>query len=152
MKQMKLLLVDDEESFVTTLCERLELRDIGAKVALNGEEALRLIKEDPPHVMVLDLRMPGIDGMEVLRRVKKERPEVQVIMLTGHGSEQDMERCLALGAFQYHKKPIDLEQLLKSIRGAYRERVEDAMVAATFAQAGDFEDAREILDQAKYKE
>lgn len=150
MKGIKVLLVDDEENFVRTLAERMSMRDAGATVALNGEEALQMVSAgEVPDVMVLDLRMPGIDGMEVLRRVKKAYPRVQVIVLTGHGTEKDEEEARRLGAFEYHKKPVDIDILVRDIRRAFREKIEDAMVAATFAQAGDFDNAREILDEDK---
>jgi len=80
----KLLLVDDERTFAQTLSERLSLRDIGSLVAYDGESALNLIKEEEPEVMILDLKMPGIDGIEVLKRVKQTNPQIEVIILTGH--------------------------------------------------------------------
>jgi DNA-binding response OmpR family regulator len=123
---LRLLLVDDEEGFVTTLAERLELRGLAPRVALNGEQALALATEEPPQVMVLDLRMPGMSGQEVLRAVKSRWPLTEVIMLTGHGSEQDRDACLALGAGAYHKKPLDLEVLMDSIRAAARRNEERA--------------------------
>ena len=89
MEQLKLLLVDDETEFVKTLSERLKMRELDSEIALNGEEALEIVGKEPPDVIVLDLKMPGIDGMEVLRVIKKAHPKVQVIMLTGHGSEND---------------------------------------------------------------
>ncbi len=114
----KVLLVDDEKDFVMTLSERLEMRDMEPAVAYSGEEALSLLKEEEPEVMVLDLKMPGIDGIEVLRRVKGEHPEVEVIVLTGHGSEKDKELCMSLGAFAYLEKPVDIELLSKTMREA----------------------------------
>lgn len=114
----KVLLVDDEREFVQTLSERLLMRDMGSAVAYDGESALQLIKEDEPDVMILDLRMPGIDGIEVLRRVKKTNPEVEVIILTGHGSEADKEICMNLGAFAYLQKPVDIDELSKTIKRA----------------------------------
>lgn len=150
MKGIKVMLVDDEENFVRTLAERMQMRDAGTKVALNGEEALHLVANgEIPDVMVLDLRMPGIDGMEVLRRVKRDFPKVQVIVLTGHGTETDEAEARRLGAFEYHKKPVDIDILVKDIRRAFREKLEDAMVAATLAEAGDYAGAQDILDQAK---
>ena len=110
-----------------------------------------MVKDEVPDVMVLDLRMPGIDGVEVLRKVKKAHPNVQVIILTGHGSEQDQELCMQLGAFEYHKKPVDIDRLVKSIKGAYRQKMEDMMVAATFAQAGDFADADQVIHESDEK-
>lgn len=147
MKKIKLLLVDDETNFINTLAERMRMRDLGSDVVHDGEQALEFVKDAVPDVMVLDLRMPGIDGVEVLRRVKKSHPQVQVIILTGHGSEQDEDICRQLGAYEYHKKPVDIDKLIKSIKGAYRKKMEDMMVAATFAQAGDFEDAQQILHE-----
>jgi DNA-binding response OmpR family regulator len=70
MKQIKILLVDDEEDLVRTLSERMNMRNFGTDIALNGEAALKLVENEVPDVMVLDLKMPGIDGMEVLRRIK----------------------------------------------------------------------------------
>ena len=149
MKKIKLLLVDDEQNFVNTLSERLKMRDVPSKVVFSGEEAIDAIKVEAPDVMVLDLRMPGIDGMEVLRKVKKTHPEVQVIILTGHGTEIDEEEARKLGAFHYHKKPVDIDELLSTVKKAYREKIEDMMVAATFAEAGEFEGAQDILDESK---
>jgi DNA-binding response OmpR family regulator len=114
----KILLVDDEREFVQTLSERLLIRDMGSAVAYDGESALELIKEDEPEVMILDLRMPGIDGLEVLKRVKKTNPYIEVIILTGHGSDLDRDMCLELGAFAYMQKPVDIDELSEAIKKA----------------------------------
>jgi DNA-binding NtrC family response regulator len=114
----KVLLVDDEREFVQTLSERLLMRDMGSAVAYDGESALELIREDEPEVMILDLRMPGIDGIEVLRRVKQTNPGIEVIILTGHGSEADKSTCMDLGAFAYLQKPVDIDLLSETIRRA----------------------------------
>jgi two-component system, OmpR family, response regulator CpxR len=114
----KLLLVDDEREFVQTLSERLLLREMGSAVAYDGESALSLIKEEEPEVMILDLKMPGIDGIEVLRRVKNTNPDVEVIILTGHGSEADREVCMNLGAFAYLQKPVDIDLLSATLKQA----------------------------------
>ena len=114
----KVLLVDDEREFVQTLSERLLMRDMGSAVAYDGESALELIKEDEPEVMILDLRMPGIDGIEVLRKVKETQPEIEIIILTGHGSEADKETCMNLGAFAYLHKPVDIDLLSETIKQA----------------------------------
>lgn len=114
----KILLVDDEREFVQTLSERLLMRDLGSAVAYDGESALEVVREDEPDVMILDLKMPGIDGIEVLRRVKDTQPEIEVIILTGHGSEADRETCLQLGAFAYLQKPVDVEELSETIKRA----------------------------------
>ncbi len=114
----KVLLVDDEREFVQTLSERLLMRDMGSAVAYDGESALSMVSEDEPEVMILDLKMPGIDGIEVLRRVKETRPEIEVIILTGHGSEADRETCMKLGAFAYLQKPVDIEVLSDTLKKA----------------------------------
>ena len=114
----KILLVDDEREFAQTLSERLLMRDMGSAVAYDGESALAMISEDEPEVMILDLKMPGIDGIEVLKRVKQTRPEIEVIILTGHGSDQDRQTCLGLGAFAYLQKPVEIELLTDTLKKA----------------------------------
>jgi two-component system response regulator CpxR len=111
-------LVDDEREFVETLSERLLMRDMGSAVAYDGESALDMVKEEEPEVMILDLKMPGIDGIEVLTRVKKSNPEIEVIILTGHGSEADRKVCMELGAFAYLQKPVDIEVLSETLKKA----------------------------------
>jgi len=115
----KVLLVDDEREFVQTLSERLQMRDMGAAVAYDGDSALKLVNEDEPEVMILDLKMPGIDGFEVLKRIKKDHPEIEVIILTGHGTDADEELCMKLGAFAYLQKPVDIEILSNTLKKAY---------------------------------
>jgi len=117
---LKVLYVDDEEDFVRTMAERMEMRDLGGDVALSGEAALAMLEGEVPDVMVLDLRMPGLDGLEVLRRVKARYPAIAVIVMTGRGSEQDEEEARRLGAFAYLTKPVDLSQLIDTIRAAGR--------------------------------
>ena len=114
----KILLVDDEREFVQTLSERLLMRDMGSAIAYDGESALEVAREDEPDVMILDLKMPGIDGIEVLRRVKTTQPQIEVIILTGHGSEADRQTCMQLGAFAYLQKPVDVEELSATIKRA----------------------------------
>jgi DNA-binding NtrC family response regulator len=153
MSKIKLLLVDDEEDYVKTMAERMEMRDVGSRVALSGEEALQMVEEDAPDVMVLDLRMPGINGMEVLERVKQEHPHVQVIILTGHGSEREEKEARRLGAFEYLQKPADTSQLLTTVRSAWerglkflkdsRDEFERTMTAAALAEGGVTETARQ---------
>ncbi len=126
----RLLLVDDEREFVQTLSERLSMRDIDSAVVYDGESALNLMATDEPEVMILDLKMPGIDGMEVLRKVKKERPGVEVVILTGHGSEDDKAVCMELGAFAYLQKPVDIEELSATLKRAY-EKVQQGKPSQT---------------------
>lgn len=146
MEKIKILLVDDEKEFVETLSERIRMREHDSAVALDGEQALKKMEDEIPDVVVLDLKMPGIDGMEVLRRIRKAYPKVQVIMLTGHGSEKDEEEARKLGAFEYLEKPVEIDKLMKKIKKAYKSKFESSMMAATFAEAGEFDTAKEIRD------
>jgi DNA-binding NtrC family response regulator len=162
MSKIKVLLVDDEEAYVKTLAERMEMRDVGSRVALSGEEALQMLEDEPPDVMVLDLRMPGIEGMEVLERVKKKHPHIEVIILTGHGSDREEKEARRLGAFEYLQKPADTSQLLRTVRAAWRkslkaaaefikesqEEFDRSMAAAAFAEAGAPELAREAMQES----
>lgn len=114
----KVLFVDDEIEFVQTVSQRLISRNVGTYGVFSGEEALELIAEDRPEVMVLDLKMPGLHGVEVLRKTRELAPEVEVIILTGHGTNQDMLQCMELGAFAYMNKPVDIEELSATIKAA----------------------------------
>jgi DNA-binding NtrC family response regulator len=118
MGNVKVLLVDDEREFVTTLAERLSLRGIDATAALSGEEALRIIDSDPPQVVVLDIMMPGTRGLDVLKRIKREHPKIQVILLTGHISTTAGAEGMRLGAFDHLFKPLKIDELLETIRKA----------------------------------
>ncbi len=120
----KVLLVDDERDFVQTLSERLIMRDMGSAVAYDGESALTMIADEEPEVMILDLRMPGIDGIEVLRQVKNTNPDIEVIVLTGHGTEKDKDLCMELGAFAFLQKPVDIQLLSQTLMQA-NERVQN---------------------------
>ena len=116
---------------------------------MNGEEAIQIVHDQEPDVMVLDLKMPGIDGIEVLRRVRKTFPHVQVIILTGHGSQKDKEEVQRLGAFEYLTKPVDIEQLVQTMKAAFKKKLETLSVAAAFAEAGDFDTARQMMEEEK---
>ena len=145
-EEIKILLVDDEKQFVDTLVERLAMRGFSARVAYDGPQALKAV-EDPTDVIVLDLRMPGMDGFEVLRSVKKSNPQVQVIILTGHGGDAEEQTAYRMGAYNFLKKPMDIDELLNSIRMAYRDKVENAMVAVSLAEGGDFDSAQDVLNE-----
>ncbi len=119
MENLKVLLVDDEEEFILTLAERLELREIKALTAVNGEQALQVVEREKPPVVVLDVKMPGIGGMEVLQNIKGRHPEIQIILLTGHGSTKDGIKGMRLGAFDYIMKPVKIEELIDKMREAY---------------------------------
>jgi len=126
-KDIKVLVVDDEVAFANTLSQRLQMRDMIVGTAYDGEEALSQLKKEEPDVMVLDLRMPGMQGMDVLRETKKAYPLVQVIVLTGHGTDKDAEEAKRLGGFDFLNKPADIELLERKIRKAFQEKQERTM-------------------------
>jgi DNA-binding response OmpR family regulator len=113
---VEILIVDDEVEFAEAFAERLQLRGYNARIASGGEQALRIVEEGGAQIMLLDLKMPGMDGLEVLRRVKKSHPEVEVIVLSGHGSEMDESYVLNLGAFAYLRKPADIGDILEAVK------------------------------------
>lgn len=117
----KVLLVDDEQDFVQTLSERLNTREYGSYPVFDGEQALELLDHETPDVMVLDLKMPGMNGVEVLHKTKEVKPEIEIIILTGHGSEEDRKTCMELGAFAYLQKPVDISNLTAMIDQAYKK-------------------------------
>ncbi len=120
MEKLKVLLVDDEEEFVSTLAERLQLRNITTLVATDGEEALQIIDTDKPPVVVLDVLMPGMGGLDVLRQIKRSYPHIQVIILTGRGSTKEGIKGMRLGAFDYLMKPVKIEMLMQKINEAFQ--------------------------------
>jgi len=147
MSNIKILLLDDEEDFIRTLSERLDLRDLASHTAFNGQEAIEFVGDEEPDVIVLDLKMPGIDGMEVMRRVREMYPNIQVIIQTGHGNDLDEAEARRMGVFDYLKKPVDIELLVDRIKAAYRAKLGamDAMSAAAFAKAGEHDTARKMM-------
>jgi DNA-binding NtrC family response regulator len=123
MEGMKVLLVDDEEDFRTTLANRLRKRKLEVGEAEGGPEALALMNNQIFDVVVLDVRMPGMDGIEVLKRVKESHPLVEVIMLTGHASVESGIEGMRFGAFDYLMKPCDINDLIMKIQDAYQRKL-----------------------------
>ncbi len=162
MSKIRVLLVDDEEDYVKALAERMDMRDLQSNIALSGEEALAALDDDPPDVMVLDLRMPGMQGMEVLERVRKEHPHIQVIILTGHGGEKEEREARRLGAYEYMQKPADTGTLIRTIQGAWRRSIQAArelisegkeefdrsMTAAALAEGGMPDEAAGMMESS----
>jgi len=116
---IRLLLVDDEAQFRETVAKRLKKRGLDPLQAANGEECLAILKAHPLDVVVLDVKMPGMDGIEVLGAVKKQHPGVEVILLTGQASTQDGVEGIKAGAFDYLTKPIELDHLIAKITQAH---------------------------------
>jgi DNA-binding NtrC family response regulator len=120
MKDWNVLLVDDEEDFVDTLRERLSIRDIPCRMALDAKAGLTALAEGPVDVVVLDMFMPGMNGLEMLGRIKELYPMVQVILLSGQGDSRDGREGMKLGAFDYMVKPLSLDELIGKIGEAVK--------------------------------
>ena len=120
----KVLLVDDEKDFNEMLS--LRLKEVGEKitVAYSGQEALDTLEKADMDVVILDIKMPGMDGIQTLREIKKQFPLVEVIMLTGHGSTETAVEGMKLGAFDYLLKPADFDDLTEKLEGARKRKDE----------------------------
>ena len=125
MENIRVLLVDDEDDFRHTVAKRLVKRGLHTKQAASGEACLEMLKKEHVDVVVLDVKMPGIDGIETLHHIKKGHPRTEVIMLTGHATTQDGVDGIKSGAFDYLSKPIELEHLLGKIRQAHEKLVRE---------------------------
>jgi DNA-binding NtrC family response regulator len=133
MALVNLLLVDDEVPFVATMTKRLTKRDLKVTSAYSGDEALNKLQEEPAlEVVILDVKMPGMDGIETLKMIKQQAPLVEVIMLTGHATVESAIDGMKLGAFDYLMKPCDLDHLLTKVNEAARKKRqhEEKIVAA----------------------
>jgi signal transduction histidine kinase len=134
MKNIRLLLVDDEDDFRQTLAKRLTKKGIPPEQAESGERALAILDKKKMDVVVLDVKMPGMNGIEVLHHIKKKHPKTEVIFLTGHAATQDGVEGIKTGAFDYLSKPIEFEHLFGKIKQAYDkiEREEEKLREAEF--------------------
>jgi DNA-binding NtrC family response regulator len=118
MSELRLLLVDDEVEFLEPMEARLKRRKITCNTAQSGAGALELLERQSFDCAVVDVKMPGMDGLDLLRRMRQEYPALPVILLTGHASVELGVQGMELGAFEYLMKPIDLDELLDTIRRA----------------------------------
>lgn len=121
MADLKVLLVDDEQEFLEPMAARLALRSISCRTAQSGEEALRLLNKESFDCAVVDVRMPSMDGLELLRKIRQSYSNVPVVLLTGHASVELGIQGMELGAFEYLMKPVELDELLDTIRRAAQE-------------------------------
>jgi two-component system OmpR family response regulator len=118
MDNPKVLLVDDEQEFLELTAERLAQRLFPCVTASSGERALQLLQSERFDCAIVDVRMPGMDGIELLGRIRRDFPGVPVILLTGYASVELGVRAMELGAFEYLMKPVDLDELLDTVRRA----------------------------------
>src|SRR5512139_4052030 len=122
MDDFRVLIVDDEDDFRETIIKRLKNRKIQVEGAENGYKALELLQAQDFDVVILDVKMPGMDGIETLKEIKIKKPDVEVIMLTGHASVESGIQGMQLGAFDYVMKPVPLDELLDKMRQAYERK------------------------------
>lgn len=115
MESIHILIVDDEVDFLDTISERMELRGFDVSKAPDGYIALDLIEKKDFDIVILDLKMPGIDGQEVLKKIKKKNKKTEVIIFTAHGSEEVAEETMKSGAFCFITKPVDIDRLISVI-------------------------------------
>jgi len=112
---MKVLLVDDEVEFVSTLAERLLIRGIKADDVICGKDAISKVQQESYDVVVLDLRMGGLDGFQTMKQIQKIKPETKFIILSGHCSDEEYDKMVSAGASDFLVKPIDIEVLIEKI-------------------------------------
>jgi DNA-binding NtrC family response regulator len=122
VSEFRVLFVDDEADFRETLIKRMQKRHVQASGVRSGEEALDWLRQNPADVVVLDVRMPGMDGIQTLRAIKRDHPLLEVILLTGHANLEIAREGMQLGAFDYLMKPIDLDDLLYKLEDAYQKK------------------------------
>ena len=122
MKDMKMMLVDDEERFLSTTKKLLARKGIDVLTATSGPEALEILREHNVHVVILDVKMPGMDGIATLKQIKRQYPMVEVILLTGHATAESAVEGLKSGAADYLMKPTDIDELIQKAEEAYEKR------------------------------
>jgi DNA-binding NtrC family response regulator len=125
MKAIKLLIVDDEIDFLDTISERMQLRGFDVTKAPDGYTALELLEKQEFDVVILDLKMAGIDGQEVLRKTKMKNKKTEIIIFTAHGSEEVAEDTMKAGAFCFITKPVDINKLISVINLALDSQKND---------------------------
>lgn len=138
-----IMLVDDEVPFVEAMVRRLEKRNLEVKTAFSGQEALEALAEyQNTDVVILDVKMPGMDGIETLKKIKSSFPLTEVVMLTAHATVESAIEGMKLGAFDYLMKPCDMEQLMSKIGEAtkkkrnHEEKIREAKVKETLTKRG----------------
>lgn len=118
MSGAKILLVDDEKIFTRNMAKLLSNRGYQVEAVNSGDEAIRAMEEKEFDVLVLDLKMPGMDGLTTLKEMKKLGLFAETLILTGHGSIDAALEAMKLGAYDYLTKPCEINELVEKIRGA----------------------------------
>ena len=121
--KINLLIVDDEEQFLASISKSLQVRDFNVIAVTRGEKAIEAARKNPIDVALVDLKMPGINGEETLRALKAEHKWMEVVILTGHGTIDSAVECTKSGAYSYLQKPCSLDELMESLKDAYKKKV-----------------------------
>jgi len=121
MEKMKMMLVDDEERFLSTTQKLLTKKGYDVVTAASGKEALEILKDKSIHVIILDVKMPGLDGIETLKKIKTGFPLTEVIMLTGHATVESAVDGLKSGATDYLMKPTSIDELIEKAEEAFNK-------------------------------
>jgi len=144
MSPLKVMLVDDEVPFVETMTKRLTKRDLLIMQAFSGNEALECLAKDTRiDVIILDVKMPGMDGVETLKEIKKSHPLIEVIMLTGHATVDSAIEGMKQGAYDYLMKPCNIDELIAQIaeagakKAAHEQKIVEATVKEIALRRGD---------------
>ena len=122
MEDLKMMLVDDEERFLSTTKKLLSRKGYDAQTEASGAEALETLRTSNVHVVILDVKMPGMDGIATLKEIKRQFPMIEVIMLTGHGTVESAVEGLKSGATDYLTKPTDINELIEKAEEAFEKR------------------------------
>ncbi|MDD2465342.1 MAG: response regulator [Desulfobulbus sp.] len=139
MARYDVLIVDDEQDFREIMTKKLGKRDLNCESAADGATALKMITSKKYDVVLLDVKMPGMDGIETLREIKNIAPMVEVVMLTGHASVESGINGIKYGAFDYLMKPMDMDLLMEKLDAAYerkriqQEKIETAQIKRDMA-------------------
>jgi DNA-binding NtrC family response regulator len=138
MDVFKVLIADDETEYLETLVKRMKKRQLDITGVESGEKALKWLEQNLADVVVLDVRMPGMDGIQVLREIKTKYPMVEVIILTGHANVEVAIEGMELGAFDYLMKPMDIDELLYKIQDAFKKKaIQQEKIARMEKMVGD---------------
>lgn len=148
MEKLRLMIVDDEERFLATTEKLLQKKGVDVVTASSGMEALEKLRAHVVHVVILDVKMPGMDGVDTLREIKRQFPMVEVIMLTGHATVESAVEGLKTGAVDYLMKPADLDQILEKASDAFNRRLGIEEKIRVARMRGMMKSPREILKNA----
>jgi DNA-binding NtrC family response regulator len=122
MKGSRILLVDDEVVFTTNMSKLLTNRGYKVTAVNSGDSAIRALEEKDFDVVVLDLKMPGMDGITTLKEIKKLDLFTETLILTGHGSIDSAMEAIKLGAYDYLTKPCEIDELVAKLEGAWEKK------------------------------